>query len=51
MKFKCNNKTNKPIGNINSIHDFIVSDLDNKEVNLKKFKDMNPIIVVNVASL
>ena len=51
MKFRCNNKTNKPIGNINSLHDFIVSDLDNKEVNLKKFKDMNPIIVVNVASL
>jgi len=51
MKFNCKPKLGKPIGNINNIFDFVVKDLDNNDVNLSDYKDLNPIIVVNVASL
>ena len=51
MKFNCKPKLGKPIGNINNIFDFVVKDLDNNDVYLSDYKDLNPIIVVNVASL
>ena len=52
MKFNCcKPKLGKPIGNINNIFDFVVKDLDKNEVDLIDYKDLNPIIVVNVASL
>jgi|TARA_B100001093_G_scaffold517006_1_gene597261 glutathione peroxidase-family protein len=34
-----------------TIFDFTVTDLDNKNVSLEKYRLNNPIIVVNVASL
>ncbi len=51
MRFNRECKIRKPIGNINNIFDFIVKDLDNNDVPLSDYKDLNPIIVVNVASL
>ena len=41
----------KQNGSINNIFDFVVKDLDNKDVYLSEYKNMNPLLIVNVASL
>lgn len=50
MRFNANS-ISKKINSDRTIFDYSVKDLNNNNVDLSNFKDMNPIIVVNVASL
>ncbi len=51
MRFNRECKMMKQNGSINNIFDFVVKDLDNKDVYLSEYKNMNPLLIVNVASL